>query len=90
MTDTPKRYKDEDEYNGDELLAAVQARHRGDDPPKFERKEYRQHKADALREAGLDDEADELEAAAAEPVPLEERTTEEHFDRIRRADRAGR
>jgi hypothetical protein len=88
--EAPKRFKDEDELDGDELLQTVQARRRGDDPPQFERKEYRQHKADALREAGLDAEADELETAEAGPVPMEERTTQEHFDRIRRADRAGR
>jgi hypothetical protein len=85
MAEKPKRYKDESELDGDEMLQVVQARKRGDDPPRFERPEYAEHKAKALRASGLDDEADEIEARAnGATVPLEERTTAEHFDRMRR------
>jgi hypothetical protein len=80
MSDTPRRYKTEDELDGDELLAHVQARRRGDKVPKFETSEYKEYRRDVLREGGLDDEADEQDTGGQ--VPLEERTTAEHFDRI--------
>jgi len=90
MSETPRRYKTEDELDGDELLEVVQARHRGEDMPRFETAEYREHRRDVLREGGLTDEADEDEQRQASGKPLEEMSTAEHFDRMRRADRAGR
>lgn len=89
--EAPRRYKEQDELDGDELLAQVQARHRGEDVPKFETAEYREHRRDVLREGGLTDEADEDETATrGGGKPLEEMSPGEHFDRIRRADPAGR
>ncbi|HET7590978.1 MAG TPA: hypothetical protein VFK14_12460 [Solirubrobacterales bacterium] len=91
MTDeAPRRYKEQDELDGDELLAQVQARHRGEDAPRFETPEYRQHRRDVLREGGLTDEADEDESRENSGKPLEEMSTAEHFDRLQRADPAGR
>jgi hypothetical protein len=81
VSEIPRRYKTEDEYDGDELLAAVQARARNDDPPRFETADYKEYRRDVLREGGLGDEADELEPS--EPQPLEERTSDEHFQRLR-------
>jgi hypothetical protein len=77
-SDTPERFKSRDDFSMDEELAMVQAARRGELTPRFERDEYKRFRRDALTEAGLEpDEAD------AEPVPLEEQTTEEHFDRLR-------
>ncbi|HSS03833.1 MAG TPA: hypothetical protein VLK89_01430 [Solirubrobacterales bacterium] len=88
--EAPRRYKEQDELDGDELLAQVQARHRGEDMPRFETPEYREHRRDVLREGGLTDEADEAEAREGTGKPLEEMSPGEHFDRMRKADRAGR
>ena len=60
---TIKRYKTDDELTTDEHLRVEQAAARGEPAPKFETAEYREARADALRYAGLDEEADEVEAA---------------------------
>jgi hypothetical protein len=82
MAKAPTRFKSQDDLDGDETLAVVQARRRGDDVPKFETRQYRQHRIDILREGGLDDEADELEQQDGDGRPLEEMSPGEHLDRI--------
>jgi hypothetical protein len=79
----PTRFKSQDDLDGDELLEVVQARRAGKNVPRFESAAYIKHKIAKLRAAGLDEEADEIEAETGEPVPLDEQTTEEHFDRLR-------
>lgn len=86
MPDAPERYLAEDEYDLDQTLLAVQARRRGDPPPKFESPSYRRHRVEVLRVAGLDAEADEIEAED-EVVGLEDQTPHEHLQRIQRGRR---
>ncbi len=69
----------------DELVEAVKARRRGDDPPRFETPAYREHRADALREAGLADEGDD-EESGAEPIDdLADLSVHQHLKRIQKA-----
>jgi hypothetical protein len=80
MTDVPRRFKNRDEYDMAEEVAAVQATRAGRPVPKFETKAYRTYRSDLLREGGLDDEAAETETA--DPPPLADQSVQEHFDRI--------
>jgi hypothetical protein len=83
MPDPPKRFKEQDELDGDELVKVVQARAANAPQPRFETADYKEYRRDVLREGGLIDEADELEAEQIEGKPLEEMSPGEHFDRIR-------
>ncbi len=58
---SPERYRAPE--TPAEELAALQARRRGEPPPRLETDEYRRRRGDALRAASLDDEADESEPA---------------------------
>jgi hypothetical protein len=87
MPDVPERYVDETDLTGDQMLEVVQARRRGESEPRFERKEYQQHRADVLREGGLDSEADEVEAQAAGLTPIEDMSPAQHLERIQRGRR---
>jgi len=78
-----RRYKQVDELSTDEIAQRLQARNRNEQAPRFETSEYKQAKAEALRDAGLEDEAAEYEAASGEGQ-LEDMTVEDHFQRIRR------
>jgi hypothetical protein len=62
-----KRFKSTDELTPAEHLLTLQAKRRGAPVPKFEHGEYSKAKIQALRDAGLDQEADEHEAAATTP-----------------------
>ncbi len=76
---SPERYRAPE--TPDEHLAELQARRGGEPPPKLETEAYRRHRADALRAAGLDDEADELDPAR-EPDP-ESEGVDAHLNAIR-------
>jgi hypothetical protein len=78
MTDVPKRFKDDEELGGDELLEVVQAERRGSPRPQFERAEYAAYRADALGAAELHAEAD-----ASVPKALEEMSPDDHYEAIR-------
>ena len=82
MSKVPTRFKVEDELDGDETLKVVQARRAGNPAPRFETPAYRKHRADVLREGGLDD-----EAAEDDPVPLEDQSPGEHLRRIQEGRR---
>ena len=77
-----RRYKQVDELSTDEITQRLQARNRNEPEPQFETPEYKQAKAEALRDAGLEDEAAEYEAAGGEGQ-LADMTVEDHFQRIR-------
>jgi hypothetical protein len=81
MPPPEKRYKQPDELTVDEIVREMSAKQRGE-PMQFETEAYQRYRADALRAAGLNDEAD-----AAEPdrdVDIESMTVEQHFERLRR------
>ena len=80
MSKAPTRFKPEDELSGDETLAVVRARRAGGPIPRFETDSYRRHRAAALREAGLDGEADEVEDDMVDD--LESMTPAQHLRRI--------
>lgn len=61
-----KRFKAADELSAGEHLAILRAKRVGAPRPKFESGDYRKRKVEALRVAGLEDEADEQEEAAQE------------------------
>jgi hypothetical protein len=61
MNATTRRYKQPDELTVDEHVQTVRAQNRGEPTPKFEREEYLLERTAALRDAGLDEEADELD-----------------------------
>ncbi len=76
----PTRHKDPADYTPGDHLKAIQAERRGGEF-KPETTEYAEYRADALRAAGLDDEAD-----AAEPdhqKALEDMTAADHLADIR-------
>jgi hypothetical protein len=76
----PERYKSADELSVDEMLRVVQAARRGSPEPKFERDDYRAYKANALRAAGLTDEADASDPGAAPDLE----NMEDHLRAIQR------
>lgn len=79
---TQKRYKERADYSPAEHLRDLQARpgHR----PRIETPEYVARKAEALREAGLTDEATEIEAAhnPGEPTAIEDMTPGDHYRQL--------
>jgi hypothetical protein len=82
MTDELRRYREIEELTVEEHAERLQARNRNEPEPRFETTEHREAKAEALRDAGLDDEAREYEASGEKsPSDL---TVEDHFQRIRR------
>jgi hypothetical protein len=62
-----ERYKKADELTPSEHLLTLQAKRRGAPVPKFTTGAYSKARIQALRDAGLDQEADEYEAAATTP-----------------------
>lgn len=62
-----ERYKKPAELSADEHLAVIRAKKQGSPAPKFERADYQAAKIEALRDAGLEEEAAETEEAAAAP-----------------------
>ena len=76
----PARHKAVGEYTAEEHARAMRAERRGE-TFQVETDEYRKYRADALRAAGLDDEAD-----AAEPTStsLDEMSPAEHLAALRR------
>ena len=62
-----KRFKEMDELSAAEHVLILRAKRRGAPVPKFEHGEYSKAKIQAFRDAGLEEEADEHEAAATTP-----------------------
>lgn len=77
MAKPPERYRDAE--STEEHLQVQRAQRRREPAPRFETEAYRRYRADALRAAGLDDEAD-----ASEDAGDGEMTTEQHLERVRR------
>jgi hypothetical protein len=67
MTERKRRFKTSDELDPGEHLAVIRAKRVGAPTPKFERGDYRAAKVAALRDHGLEEEAEQLEEAAAVP-----------------------
>ena len=80
MPRPPNRYKEPADRTVEEIYADLEAASRGVDAPQPETAEYRKYKSDALRAAGLDDEADAAEPDAV--VSIEDLTAEEHYRRM--------
>lgn len=76
MPKPPPKYKPEQEYTPDEVLRSM----RGE---RIESEEFRRYHADALRAAGLTQEADAVEPDSTKA--LDEMTPADHLDAIRRA-----
>jgi hypothetical protein len=76
-----ERYKGPEELSSAEHLLILRAKKRGLPTPKFERGAYSKAKIQVLRDAGLDQEADEQEEQREQPVP---RSVEGHSKAIRR------
>jgi hypothetical protein len=81
MPKPPTQFKDPADYTVDEIVQAMHAERIGESA-QIETTEYRKYRADALRAAGLNAEADASEPDA-EP-DLASMTPQEHFDRLRR------
>jgi hypothetical protein len=82
MAKAPTRFKDREDYDVGETLATIQAEHANEPAPQFETDTYREHRADVLREGGLDEEADE---STDDPIgDLEQMTPADHFARMAR------
>jgi hypothetical protein len=79
MTDTPRRFKDREDYSPDEQLAVQQARHRGEPEPRFETDEYKQARREHLEAGGFEPDGDQQA-----PTALEDMTPDDHYQRIRR------
>jgi hypothetical protein len=75
----PRRYKTPEELSTAEHHQIISAERRGGEAPRFETDDYRAYRADALRDAGLDEEADE-----SDPKALDEMSAAEHFEHLRR------
>jgi hypothetical protein len=80
-----KKWKDEEEMTMDELTECVSARRNGKSPPRFKTSEYLQAEREALEDAGL-----EPDDEGGEDTAVEDMSTDEHYERLRGADRAGR
>lgn len=79
---TPTRFKSRDELDVAETTELIQAAHRNQPEPQFETPQYRQHRADVLRENGLSEEADE---SVDDPIgDLEAMSPADHFARMQR------
>jgi hypothetical protein len=74
---TPRHYKTVDELTPDEHAQVIAAEHRNEAPPRFETDDYKQARAEALRDAGFDDDAEDDDA-------LEDMSVEQHLAQIRR------
>lgn len=80
MSKPPSRYLVPDEYDGDQVLATIQARRAGREEPRFESPAYRRYRSDVLAEGGLIEESEESE----DVTDLESMTPDQHLQRIRR------
>jgi hypothetical protein len=78
MSDKIRRWKRDEELSVEELVQRMQAETRGEPAPQFETPEYIEHRTEALRDAGLDEEADE-----SKPKSIEDLTPAEHYERMR-------
>jgi len=76
---TERRYLETSELTSAQHLEVLHARRLGLPRPKFERADYRAAKVAALRDHGLEEEADEAEEAAAAP-----KSVSGHLQHIRR------
>lgn len=74
MPDVPRRYKEQAEMSVDELVRHQQ------NGKQVETDEYRKYKRDILIDAGLNDEADELDDQKSDA----DKSADEHFQHIRR------
>jgi hypothetical protein len=68
---TPTRYKSIEDYSPGEISERMAATRRGEPAPKFETDDYKQRRADALLEAGLEEEGDEAEKPLDELSPAD-------------------
>ena len=59
---SPRRFKTPEELSAAEHFERLRAQRRGQPEPKYETSEYRATRRKALRRAGLEEEADEVEA----------------------------
>jgi hypothetical protein len=80
-----KRFKAADELTAAEHLLVLRAKRRGAPVPKFEAGEYSKAKIQALRDAGLEEEAVEHEEAQEQAAP---ESVGGHLKAIRRAHAA--
>jgi hypothetical protein len=78
---TERRYKETSELTSAEHLLVLRAKRRGAPVPKFEHGEYSKAKIQALRDAGLDQEADEHEEQQERAEP---KSVGGHLQHIRR------
>lgn len=78
---TERRYKTADELSASEHLLILRAKRRGAPVPKFEAGSYSRAKIQALRDAGLDQEADEHEEQQEQAAP---KSPGGHLQHIRR------
>jgi hypothetical protein len=76
-----KRFKSTDELSPGEHLLLIRAKRRGQPVPKFEAGAYSKAKIAALKDAGLDQEAAELEEAQEKTEP---KSPAGHLAHIRR------
>lgn len=81
MTDTPKRFNERDELTTDEEVAVQQAEQRGDATPQFQTPAYKAARREHLEAGGFD--PDDEDAA---PKPVEDLTTDEHFQQMRQGE----
>jgi hypothetical protein len=82
---TERRYKETSELTSAEHFLVLRAKRRGAPVPKFEHGEYSKAKIQALRDAGLEEEAAEHEEAQEQAEP---KSPAGHFAHIRRAHAA--
>lgn len=85
MTDLLSRWKDPSDYTPDEALRSIQAERRGE-TFRVQTSEYVAARAEALRQAGLVEEADEIENSSSGLDAIEAMTPADHFAAMR-ADR---
>jgi hypothetical protein len=72
MTETPRRFKEREEYSADEELAAIQPHRRNEPPPRFETDDYKRAHREHLEAGGFESDDD------AEPKPIDEQSVDEH------------